>query len=80
MSPNEFSEATDQANLVKIPFLGGKFTWSNNSLGSNFKQSGTGLLSMRMEEWIRRCPEARNEIFSCLSSDHASMIVTFSVI
>lgn len=70
--PIKFIHATDHANMVELPSLGGDFTWSNNSPGVNSKQNKLDS-AFTNEEFVRRCPEARNEFHSVVSSE--SMIM-----
>lgn len=73
---SDFIQATDMAaQLMEMSSIGGNFTWTNNSVDSNFKQTRLDR-ALTNQHWIDTQHEARLEFFSG-ASDHKGMIVTF---
>jgi len=59
--------------------IGGDFTWNNKAAGPNFTQSKLDRAFTDLR-WIDIWPQARVEFYKGSTSDHATMIITFSSI
>lgn len=75
--PSEFIHATMTYQLIELPSIGGKFTWSNNSIGYASKQNKLNRNFTNLH-WIDLWPNSRLEYCRGNTSDHATMIITFS--
>lgn len=75
----EFFQSTDLAQLLELTSVGREFTWTNNSVGAEFKETrlDRAFTKNTNQHWIDYWPKARFEYFSG-TSDHKGMIVAFS--
>lgn len=66
--PSEFIQAINLAHLLEMLSMGGEFTWSNNSLDTEFKQTRLDRTFIN-QHWIDTWSETKLKFFSGTSDD-----------
>lgn len=76
--PSEFLHVTMASHMIELPSIGGDFTWTNNAVGSS-RQSRLDKALTNLH-WMDVWPHSRLECFIGTSSDHVTMIISFTSI